>query len=65
MLVEGFNGNVERLKELANYHPVGKIGKPSDVAELAHFVASSGASFLNGSTITLSGGIHARLYDPI
>ena len=40
---------------LANI-PVGRLGTPADVAEVAAFLASDAASYLNGTTIDVGGG---------
>ena len=41
---------------LAEDTPLGRIGKPGDVAELAAFLASEKASFITGQTIGCDGG---------
>ncbi len=41
---------------LAEETPLMRIGKPSDVAELAAFLAGVGASFITGQTIGVDGG---------
>lgn len=58
-----------RLKEvpeigahLANATPVGYIGAPSDVANVAAFLASDDSRFVNGTTIFPDGGITAGNY---
>lgn len=38
-------------------HPVGRFGHPSDVAELASWLASDAASFATGQCYTLDGGL--------
>jgi 3-oxoacyl-[acyl-carrier protein] reductase len=40
---------------LANI-PVGRLGTPGDVAEVAAFLASDAAGYLNGTTIDVGGG---------
>lgn len=37
--------------------PLGRLGTPEEVAALAAFIASDEASFLNGQTISLDGGL--------
>lgn len=38
-------------------HPSKKVGVPEDIAELILFLASNKASFINGQTITVDGGM--------
>jgi NAD(P)-dependent dehydrogenase (short-subunit alcohol dehydrogenase family) len=64
MLVEGFADNPEGLTRLARFHPLGRIGEPAEVADLAVFLASDRAGFLNGAVVALDGGIGSRLHDP-
>jgi 3-oxoacyl-[acyl-carrier protein] reductase len=37
-------------------HPLGRLGKPEDVADLVAFLCSDGAKFITGQTIHVSGG---------
>lgn len=41
---------------LAQKIPLGRLGQPSEVADLVEFLFSSKAGFMTGSTITLDGG---------
>jgi len=43
-------------KELLDRIPVGKIGKPEDIAYTALFLASNEANYITGQTITVDGG---------
>jgi NAD(P)-dependent dehydrogenase (short-subunit alcohol dehydrogenase family) len=65
MLVESFAGKENRLDELGEMHPVGRIGKPQEVASLVLFLASDAARFITGTNIVLDGGISIRLRDPV
>jgi len=40
-------------------HPVGRLGTPADVAEVAVWLASAKSAFVNGQTITVDGGLIA------
>jgi 3-oxoacyl-[acyl-carrier protein] reductase len=40
--------------------PVGRLGRPDEVAALAVFLASSGAAFTTGATYDVNGGILMR-----
>ncbi|MFF2317909.1 SDR family NAD(P)-dependent oxidoreductase [Arthrobacter sp. NPDC058097] len=42
-------------------HPVGRIGRPTDVGDLAVYLASDNSSFLTGEIIVLDGGRTAKL----
>lgn len=65
MLVAGFDGRPEALASLQAFHPVGRLGQPAEVAQAALYACSDAAGFLNGSCIDISGGISARLHDPV
>ena len=38
--------------------PLGRIGKPNEVAELILFLASDKSSYINGASIEITGGLH-------
>ena len=61
----GFKGRPEAFRQLSEMHPTGEIGKPNDVANLALFLVSEKASFINGSILGMDGGIRGRLHDPV
>lgn len=46
----------ETLSALAEETPLCRLGKPNDVAALAYFLASDGASFITGQIIGVDGG---------
>ncbi|MBT2515687.1 SDR family NAD(P)-dependent oxidoreductase [Arthrobacter sp. ISL-30] len=46
---------------LDRLHPVGRVGRPADVGDLAVFLASDRSGFLTGEIIVLDGGRTARL----
>jgi NAD(P)-dependent dehydrogenase (short-subunit alcohol dehydrogenase family) len=46
----------ELRAELERAQPLGRIGRPEDVADLVVFLASERASFLTGIAITVDGG---------
>ena len=41
-------------------HPVGRLGRPTDVAGLVLWLASDEASFVSGSLFTIDGGLTAQ-----
>lgn len=46
----------ETMVELCQSTPLGRIGKPSDVAEAVYFLCSDRASFITGQTLSVDGG---------
>ncbi|MFI6604624.1 SDR family NAD(P)-dependent oxidoreductase [Nonomuraea sp. NPDC050536] len=46
-------------QRLARWYPLGRIGEPDDVAEAALFLASSAASWITGTALTVDGGLLA------
>jgi len=52
---EGFN----------NKQPSGRVGTAEEIAKAAVFLASDGASFINGATIPVDGAVHALLAAPV
>ena len=46
----------DTLAALAEDTPLGRLGKPEDIAALVSFLASDAASFITGQVITSDGG---------
>lgn len=44
------------LEATAKAHPVGRIGRPTDIAGLTIFLCSKAGSFMTGTYIPLDGG---------
>ena len=51
-------------KELRLLHPVGRLGKPEEVAAAVAYLLSDEASFINGATVPVDGGRAALGRDP-
>lgn len=49
----------EVINELASLHPIGRLGKPIEVAKTVLFLASDDASFISGVTLPIDGGFTA------
>lgn len=49
--------NAELLKTLTDKIPLGRLGKPADVAGLAAFLASEDADYVTGATYFVDGGL--------
>ncbi|HEX7942949.1 MAG TPA: SDR family oxidoreductase, partial [Gemmatimonadaceae bacterium] len=46
----------EVFDQLARTQPIGRMGKPYEIAELALYLCSDAASFITGSNYTIDGG---------
>lgn len=50
------NSDPERKNKVLSRTPMGKLGMPEDVANLAHFLTTDGAAFITGTIIPVDGG---------
>lgn len=50
------------FKKLARWYPMGRVGKPEDIARAALFLASDDAAWITGATLTVDGGLTAGNY---
>ena len=51
-----FYGDDESVERIASTIPLGRLGKPQDIADACLFVASDKAAWISGSNIVLHGG---------
>ncbi len=59
-MISGLEQDPETRKMLVSLHPIGRLGRPEEVAELVIWLSSSKASFVNGSYYAVDGGYLAR-----
>ncbi len=63
VVTEAWRPYVERdptlLDRLARFYPIGRLGRPEDVANAALFLASEEASFVTGAVLVIDGGVTA------
>jgi NAD(P)-dependent dehydrogenase (short-subunit alcohol dehydrogenase family) len=55
-MLNRFTGTAERKASLLSGVPLGRIGKPEEIAEAIVFLASDRASFVTGQVLTADGG---------
>lgn len=49
------------FKTLSEYQPIGRMGKPSEVAALILYLASDEAAFCTGANYPIDGGVTAKM----
>ena len=60
-MYDRFTGGDAKAKEqFASYHPIGRVGKPSEIASAVLWLGSEEASFMVGHTLTVDGGFTAQ-----
>lgn len=55
-----YSENATAAAELAARHPIGRMGKPEEIAEAVIWLCSPAASFVSGHTLSVDGGYVAR-----
>jgi len=57
--VMNYSGISEELKNnLLAQTPAGRLGEPKDIAKAVAFLASEDASYINGTTLHVNGGMY-------
>ncbi|MNI96446.1 3-oxoacyl-[acyl-carrier-protein] reductase FabG [compost metagenome] len=46
------------LDDIIGQIPVGRLGKPEEIAEVVYFLTTGGAEYITGSVISVNGGLH-------
>ncbi len=60
-MIDRFTGGDEAaLQGMAEMQPIGRMGKPEEVADLVVYLCSSDAAFITGESVAVDGGFTAR-----
>jgi len=63
ILREGISKSRDPISEkrmIIESHPIGRIGKPEEIADVVLWLSSANASFVTGSTVVADGGLSAK-----
>lgn len=59
-LTEQLTSDPETLRKLEELHPMGRLGQPDEVANVALYLASDESSYVTGTSLAVDGGYTAR-----
>jgi NAD(P)-dependent dehydrogenase (short-subunit alcohol dehydrogenase family) len=54
-----FERDPDLARRISALYPIGRLGRPEDIANAALFLASDEASFITGSVLVVDGGLTA------
>jgi len=60
LIEEALASNPEMEDQIVARHPVGRMGRPEEIAEAVMWLCSDAASFVTGHTMTVDGGYVAQ-----
>ncbi|KAL6792646.1 hypothetical protein J3E68DRAFT_437605 [Trichoderma sp. SZMC 28012] len=60
-MISAMTENVEIEREMAQRHPLKRLGEPQDIASAAVFLASSMSDGITGLNLSVDGGLHSQL----
>jgi NAD(P)-dependent dehydrogenase (short-subunit alcohol dehydrogenase family) len=60
MIEQATGGQDEAKAYMAGLHPIGRLGKPDEIANAVLWLSSDAASFVTGETLMVDGGFVAQ-----
>ena len=60
--LKGVSNPFEVAEQTTAFHPIGRRGKPSDVADAALYLANGSSSFVTGVDLVVDGGLTIRAH---
>ena len=64
LVARAFGATEEIREQLHRLHPLGRMGKPIEIARAVLFLASDDASFITGHALAIDGGLCAGAGSP-